>query len=152
MRMSKMKSGVIIGALILVFVLIAGIFVKLGNMETNKTLGFASYAVGSLDDSGKYAESELSIYSKKFQKVNGVEITLKEDATISYVLYYYTEDETFISKSDVFTGNYDTSETPETAFYFKVVITPNNVDGEAVKLSSINMIKYLNQIEITVSK
>lgn len=149
---NKTKNMLIVGAIILAFVMIAGLFAKIGNMETNKNLGVTSYAVGAINDSGKVIDSELSIYTKDYHKIKDAKITLSDDATISYRLYYYTEDKTFVSKSDSFTADYDTTKTPATAVYFRVVIVPAQVDGEAVKINALGMNKYVNQIKITVAK
>lgn len=143
----------IFGAVVLVVVMIVGIFLKLGRMETNQTLSNTSYSIGSVDtSSGKVIESRQNAYTKSMYKVDNMEITLSDDATISYKVFFYDKDKDFISATNSLNADFDLNTLPSSAEYFRVVITPAQVDGENVVLNLINLSKYTNQIRIVVVK
>ena len=58
----------------------------------------------------------------------------------------------FLVKLGVLDADFDATEIPETAAFFRIVITPNQVDGEDVVLSVLNAGKYAGQLEVTYSK
>ena len=120
--------------------------------ETTDTLGSFDYAIGAIDDSGKIIESKQSVYSKKLHTVDELDIEVAEDATVSYVLYFYDADEKFIEASDVLTDDVTEASVPENAEFFRIVITPAEVDGEAVVLSIFNTGKYINQVKVSFAK
>ena len=148
---NKKKFGFITGALVLVFVLIASAFVRIGNMETNKKLTIGDYQVATINATGKISESKQTIVTKDLLQLEDIEITLDEDATISYKVYYYDEDEKFISASDTLTSDYEV-ENVLNAKYVRVLITPALVDGEPAEVSALNMHNYTSQITIKVAK
>ena len=148
---NKKKFGIITGALVLVFVLIASAFVKIGNMETSKKLTIGDYQVATINATGKVSESKQNIVTKDLLQLEDIEIKLDEDATISYKVYYYDEDEKFISASDVKTSDYEI-ENVSNAKYVRVLITPAQVDGEPAEVSALNMHNYTSQITIKVAK
>ena len=150
---SKTKNILIFTAIALIFVMLAGVFAKLNNMETEKNVGSSAYSVGAISvDTGKNVESKMSIYMKDMQELDGAEIKLEDDAQISYNIYFYNEEKVFISATQNLTSDFDNSTAPEGAVYFKVQITPNTVDGEAVEVSIFNVSKYAKQLNIVVAK
>lgn len=152
-KKDRWKWFLIFGAVVLVVVMIVGIFLKLGRMETNQTLSNTSYSIGSVDtSSGKVIESRQNAYTKSMYKVDNMEITLSDDATISYKVFFYDKDKDFISATNSLNADFDLNTLPSSAEYFRVVITPAQVDGENVVLNLINLSKYTNQIRIVVVK
>lgn len=147
----KKRSWLITGALILVFALVIGAFVRIGNMETNKKLTIGDYQVATINATGKISESKQNIVTKDLLQLEDIEITLDEDATISYKVYYYDEDEKFISASDTLTSDYEV-ENVSNAKYVRVLITPALVDGEPAEVSVFNMGNYTSQISIVIAK
>ena len=138
---------------IITFVLIAMLsfavifaFVKIDKNEKTKTLGTGSftYAIGLLDSEGEYEQGTSSIYTKDYYTVDGLTIEVKEKATVTYKLFFYDEDKEFIEM----TSDYDNSSTPETAEYFKIMITPTN-DSE---VSFFEIDDYAEQLTITINK
>ena len=148
--MHKKKIGLIV-TFALVFALIVGAFVRIGNMETSKKLTIGDYQVATINATGKVSESKQNIVTKDLLQLEDIEIKLDEDATISYKVFYYDEDEKFISASDVKTSDYEI-ENVSNAKYVRVLITPAQVDGEPAEVSALNMHNYTSQITIKVAK
>lgn len=149
---NKTKNTLIVVAFALVFVLLIGVFAKFNSMETTKNLGTTSFAIGSINDTGGVIESEQNIYLKEMQSTKGLTIKLEKDATISYKVFYYDKDGKFDSKSESLKADLDSETIPETAVYFRVLITPAEVDSKPVTVTILNMSKYVDQLKITISK
>lgn len=142
---------------IITFVLIAMLsvavifaFVKIDKNEKTKTLGTNSftYAIGLLDAEGEYEQGTSSIYMKDYYSVDGLTVELKDKATVTYKLFFYDEDKEFIDMTSDLSLNYDSSSTPATAEYFRIMITPTN-DAE-VSFFEIN--NYAGQLTVSINK
>ena len=125
-------------------------FVKIDKNETTKTLGTSSftYAIGLLDAEGEYEQGTSSIYLKDYQSVDGLTVKIKDKATVTYKLFFYDENKDFVDMTSDLSLNYDSSSTPETAEYFRIMITPTN-DAE-VSFFEIN--DYAGQLTVSVNK
>ena len=121
--------------------------------RTTDTLSASEYSIGTIDStSGKILESKKNAYTKDMYKLEGVKISLNaEIAPGTYKVAYYDEDGKFLSMSDELTASYD-AEAPEGAVYFRVLVTPYQVDGEDVTLTLLNKSKYVNQLEVIYNK
>ena len=83
----------------------------------------------------------------------GCTIDIDEDnATISYRVVFYDEEGEYLSTTEALETDYDETTTPETAESFRVVITPDQVDGEDVEISIFTMSKYANQLDVAYNK
>lgn len=142
---------------IITFVLIAMLslavifaFVKIDKNEKTKTLGTNSftYAIGLLDAEGEYEQGTSSIYMKDYYLVDGLTVELKDKATVTYKLFFYDEDKEFIDMTSDLSLSYDSSSTPATAEYFRIMITPTN-DAE-VSFFEIN--DYAEQLTVSINK
>ncbi len=142
---------------IITFILIAMLtvalifaFVKIEKNEKTKTLGTNSftYAIGLLDAEGEYEQGTSSIYLKDFESVDGLTVEVKDKATVTYKLFFYDENKEFIDMTSDLSLNFDSSSTPETAEYFRIMITPTN-DAE-VSFFEIN--DYAGQLTVSVNK
>lgn len=135
----------------LVFALIAG-FVGMAvilNREV-KTYDLASiaYEVGELDAEGAEEEANTSIRTKDFYEVDGLTVTVCEEPTITYQLFFYDADKEFVSSSDELAVDYD-GTIPETAEYVKVLITPiDDEDG----VTFIEIAGYASQVTVTLNR
>lgn len=129
---------------------IFGIFNK--SDKTTDDMGLFDWGIGTVDEGGKVVDSKKSAYTKDLESVNGLEITLDDDATVTYKVAFYDEDKNYISVTEVLDENYDATLTPENAKYFRVVVTPYQVDGEDVKINVFNVNKYVKQLDVTFSK
>lgn len=118
------------------------------NRTTTATLFGTAYAVGTLDDNGKVAESKENIYTKDLISVDGLKITVKEKADVQYKLYFYDADKAFVSASEEWlTADFE-GTIPETAKYVRVVIDPIE-DNE---VSVFEVLGYANQLTVTYNK
>ena len=138
------KFGVIYALIAILSISVMFFSVKVLNNEKTKTLGsnIFTYSIGLLDESGEYKKGTSSIYTKDYYSVDGLTIELKEDADVTYKVFFFDEDKDFVSSTTDFT------EIPESAEYFKIVITPTN-DAE-VSLSEVN--SYAKQLVVTIDK
>lgn len=156
--MTKAKTRttlVIISVALSVIALVAAIF-GIFTPSTPKDIdavGRFDWVIGSISDTGKLVESSRSIYTKDMMDVNKIEIDISDDdAIITYKVVFYDEAKEFVSMTDALTSDYDVESLPESAEYFRVLVTPAEVDEEPVEVTVFNMSKYINQIEITYSK
>lgn len=142
---------------IITFVLIAMLsvavifaFVKIDKNEKTKTLGtnIFTYAIGLLDAEGEYEQGTSSIYMKDYYSVDGLTVELKDKATVTYKLFFYDEDKEFIDMTSDLSLSYDSSSTPATAEYFRIMITPTN-DAE---VSFFEIDDYAEQLTVSINK
>lgn len=153
MKTNKFKIALMSIGLILVSAVVTALCFGFANLNTTKTVSAGAYDIGTIDaTTGKYVASEKSIYMEEMQTIDGLTIEVKEDAQVSYKVAYYNEDKVFISMTDALTEDLATDSIPESASYFRVVITPNAVDGEDVEISLLNASKYAKQITVTYEK
>ena len=147
--LSKVSLGVAITSIVLAVVTVLGISVGLHNANiTSKTMNASDYTVGAITVEGKIVESKLSVYSD-METVEGLEIELdSETATVTYKVAFYDEDGKFLSITGEQTGDFDNENVPENAKSFRIIITPYEVDGEAVKLNVFNKAEYIKQVTV----
>lgn len=152
----KSKAALLISVATLVITLITALGLILGftnAQQTTETVTPSMYARGAISATGKIVESNESLYLEDMQTVSSMKIELDEEtATISYKVVFYDKDGKFISMTESYKSDYDVKGVPETAEFFRVVITPNEVDGEAVKLNIFNTSKYAKQLTVSFDK
>lgn len=121
--------------------------------DNTDEIGKYDYSIGAIDATGKIIESKKSIYTTDMQTVDGLTIELDEEtANITYKVAFYNEDEEFLSLTESMSEDFDATNIPDGAAFFRVVITPNQVDGEDVTLTVFNYGKYAKQLEVSYSK
>lgn len=147
-KKNKIKWILTIVSFVLSLATIIGVLFAFGNMAETKTMSSTAYHIGTIDDGGKIVDSRKSIYSD-MKTTESLEITLDEDSQITYKVVFYDENEDFISMSETLETDFDTTATPENAEYFRVVITPNQIDGEDTIVNIFNMGKYTKMLNVT---
>jgi len=153
MKTNKFKIAIMGIGLILVSAVVTALCFGFSNLNTTKTVSAGAYDIGNIDaTTGKYVASEKSIYMEEMQTVDGLTIEVEDDAQVTYKVAYYNEDKVFISMTDALAGDLDVETIPASAGYFRVIITPNAVDGEDVKLTVFNASSYAKQITVTYNK
>lgn len=115
--------------------------------DLTKTIN-PTYAVGGLNEQGRYLETESSIYTKEAFECQGIDVTLDFDSNVSYRIFFYDEDNDFVSATEKQTGNYDETTTPYDVKYARIVVTPN--DDEKISIFEKN--GYAKQLTIEVNK
>lgn len=115
-----------------------------------------TFEVGGLDNvTGKYVETDGSIYTKESFECQGLTIKLDFDSQVKYQVFYYDELDEYIGEC---TAEYDESVelvVPEGAKLARVKVTP--VWGSDVKANDrvvewYEVLKYSTQLEISVFK
>lgn len=151
-KISKTNLKFIVAFVLIALTAMASVvaLAKIENKETTKTLGSGSltYSIGLLDSEGAYEQGTTSIYSKDFESVDGLTIKVDENATITYSIFFFDADKKIDSIQSDLTSDFDSSEIPENAEYFKLMITPTN-DAE-VSFFEINT--YAGQLTVTINK
>lgn len=151
MRFSRKSNKVMLAVLCIAVIVLVGTVTVLAiqlNRTTTATLPGTAYAVGTLDESGKVAESKENIYTKDLISVDGLKITVKEKADVQYKLYFYDADKAFVSASEEWlTADFE-GTIPDTAKYVRVVIDPIE-DNE---VSVFEVFGYANQLTVTYNK
>ena len=125
-------------------------FAKISDSEETKTLksNIFTYSIGCIDDEGKFDKDDSSICLRDFYLVEDVVIEIDDKAEVTYKMFFYDEDEKFIRCTNDLSSDYDSSITPATAKYFKLVIIP--VEDSDVSVFEIG--SYASQLTITVNK
>lgn len=151
MRFSRKSNKVMLAVLCIAVIVLVGTVTVLAiqlNRTTTATLFGTAYAVGTLDENGKAAESKENIYTKDLISVDGLKITVKEKADVQYKLYFYDADKAFVSASEEWlTADFD-GTIPETAKYVRIVIDPIE-DNEVFVFEVLG---YANQLTVTYNK
>ncbi len=149
----KIKWIITTGLIAILSVGLIAVGVKVSNNDTTKTLNnnLFTYEIGVLDDNGDYLKDTSSVVMKDFASVDGLQIALKDDATVTYTVHFFNEDKEYISSTENLSVDFDGSATnaiPEGAEFFKIEVKPTN-DAE-VSLFEIN--GYVGQLVVTVNK
>ena len=106
-----------------------------------------------VDENGKRVESKRSIVMKDTRNVDGLTIDIdEENATVSYRVVFYGVDGEYLSTTESMTTDYEKKDTPDDAETFRVVVTPNKVDGEDVEIGVLDVGKYASQLAVTYKK
>lgn len=128
---------------------VIGLSIQLSRTETT-TLGGEAYSIGALDEeTGEYAESTTSIYTRKSYSVSGLKCELSNNAMITYQLFFYDKDGKFVSSTLLLTSDFN-GTVPAEAATFKVLITPTN--DEDGKVSVVEVLGYANQLTVIYGK
>ena len=148
-KKQKWLIGVGVAAVVLGFGIVGA---KINSMDkTNEVSATFGWEVGLLSTTdGGEVKGTTSLRTKKLHDIGGLVCDLTEDASISYRLFWYDENEEFISVSDELTADFsvETAELPEGAKYFRVMATPEN-DPE---VSGSEVSGYAKELTISYDK
>ena len=137
---------------LLVFALIGAVvalFVQLDRQTTTTGLGAEAYKVGGLDADGKETDSTVSIVTRNAFIAEGMTAELKEDAAITYEIWFYDADGELLSHTGPLGSDFS-GAVPENADTAKIVITPaNDEDG---KVSLAEVFGYADGLTVTVKR
>lgn len=153
-KRSKASLVVSIVAVLLSVLTVLGLAIGIGNSKiTSTNVKAFDYKNGAINESGKVIESNESAVLKSTKTVKDMSIELDEEtATITYKVAFYDEEGNFLSMTQAQSGDFDVTAVPENASTFNVMITPNDVDGDAVKLDMFNRGKYVKQLKISFAR
>lgn len=150
----KMNWVLTLVSFVMCIVLLGAVSYGVFNMPSNTTeeVGFFEWGISAVSEEGKIVESRKAICTKDFMNVNGLEITLEENANITYTVTFYDKDSKFVEQIGPFSDDFDADTIPENAEYFRVTVVPNQVDGEDVIVNAFTVNKYAKQINITYKR
>ena len=152
-KSSKGKTGLLWGVVSLLAIAVVGLSVHAIQSEPTKTLNSTHYAVGTIDKTtGENADSNLSFRMKDVQTTDGLVIDIKENPTISYNIYFYNADKEFVGVQENLSIDFGAEDVAEGYEYFRITVTPNQVDEENVVCTLLNIINYTNQVSVTFNK
>jgi hypothetical protein len=136
---------------IIIFVLAAStvaLAFALNNAVKTKTVSTFAYSVGSINEKGNIELTDGSLYTD-YMKADGLEIEVAEDADVTYKVFFYEKDKTFISATESLSDDFDNTTIPEKAEYCRVMITPINDDGI---ITASEKSEYSSELIITVKR
>lgn len=143
----KWFATLIVGLALIACVI--ALFVKLDRQTTTTTIGGEAYSIGTIDETGEYAEGDTAIYLRNRITTDGLKCELADDAQIKYQLFFYDADGAFLEASEELTSDWNGS-VPEGAESVKIMITPT--EDEDGKVSLIEVLGYADQLTVTVNK
>lgn len=141
---------------VIVFLLVIGLvgavvalFVMLDRQTTTTELGAEAFTIAALDETGEQIDGDTSIVTRDGFTVDGLKVTLEDDATVTYALYFYDADGEFISKTEAQSSDYN-GVVPVNADTAKIVITP--VDDEDGKVTITEVVGYADMVTVTMDR
>lgn len=122
------------------------------NNQINPTydLGHNSFEIGCITDEGKRLEGNTDMRTSNYIKVDGLKVTLAEDAEVTYTIFFFDEEKDFISKTEVLSADFDGTAVPKTAKYCMIEVTPTADEDGKITKSEVN--DYLDGITVTLNK
>lgn len=148
-KLDRVKWAVVLIVALALIAAVAALFVKLDRQTTTTTIGGEAYSIGTIDETGEYAEGDTAIYLRNGITTDGLKCELADDAQIKYQLFFYDADGGFLEASEELTSDWNGSA-PEGAESVKIMITPT--EDEDGKVSLIEVLGYADQLTVTVNK
>lgn len=148
----KLKWWLTFGAITLLAIMVISLCVSIGNSQTTTTLSNSAYHIGTINtETGAIVDSKQNLYSDMKTTENMV-IEIDDNAQITYKVVFYDENNDFVSATTSLSADFDNEEIPATATQFRLVVTPNQVDGENVTLNIFNMSRYIDMLNVEFAK
>ncbi len=161
MKFFNTKNGRIVKtvlAVVLAIATVAGAAALIATVANKKDDGLKkispTFEVGGLTESGKYKETKLSLYTNESFGCQGLKITPDFDAGVCYQVYYYGDQDEFISSSEVYTEGI-VALVPDNAIKARLVITPIWEAGTEEKDKELNIfdaLTYGGKLTVEVAK
>lgn len=141
---------------VVVFLLVLGLigavitlFVMLDRQTTTTTIGAEAYTIAALDENGEQTDEDTSIVTRSAFTTDGLTVTIEDDAAVTYTIFFYDVDGTFISKTGALSTDFN-GGIPENAETAKIMITPTEDEDGKVDLTEV--LGYSGQITVSVNK
>ena len=157
MIVRKLKRVILWVAIIALIAAVVVAFVKIGRIDKTKDVGALSYSIGTINDTdGKDEKSDNALRTKHLSVDKFNKIEIKDNADVTYRIFYYNADKEFIGKTDALSA--DTTELAKTQTvasatenvkYFRVVITVTDTDKT---VNVFNKGGYVKQVTVTLNK
>ena len=148
----KLKSIICATLVVAVSVACIGGIAAFAKRDT-KSISSTAFAVGGLDENGKYLETSQSIYTKNAFECKGLRITPDFDATLTYDVYLYDSDNELLEAktglTDVFKDVTPLAKTARVVIHPEI---PSDVKEKDFKIRFYQIYGYANDLDITVDK
>lgn len=138
-------------AMALICVVTAGLVVKVNSMEKTKEVSATfGYEQGLLAADGSEKKGTTSFRTKDYIPTDGLIIDIKDDASVTYVIYFYDAEKNFLSASGEKATDFNAEKdsVPSGAKYVRLMITPEN-DPE---VSSGEIAGYAKELTVEYKK
>ena len=142
----KIKNGIIVflaGLVILAITATAFAVSKIDSYEL-KTI---NYQIASVTEEGNIETSSKTSLVSNFIEVEGLEITVEDNAKAGYVVHYYDENKEYVSSTDVLDVDYSLTA-PEDSKYARIEIVPTSDNY----ISIFEKAEYASQVNVNVAK
>lgn len=108
-----------------------------------------SYSIGAIDSvTGQYTEDKCALYTPELIECTGIELYADFESNIDYVVYYYDENDAYISSTPNEALNLKVDEMPENAVGVRIAIYPNADENE--KIGLFEKATYANQLDVKI--
>ena len=154
MRYKTKQNLKFFGLIIILVVTIFAIFGLTNNVKVDedKVEVKLQYEIGSLTSTGKYKESDKSLYTKELFECQGLKVQIDFDANVEYQIFFYDENENYLISTDRLTESFK-EELPQNAHYARLVIYPvfdDNVKDPSISFLNVLFNKYSKQLKVFV--
>ena len=150
-KRSDTVKWVIVFLLVLALVgAVAALFVQVDRRTTTTVLGAEAYTIGALDAEGKATDSDASIVTRRAFSVKGLKAELIDGANVTYELYFYDEDGSFLGSTGALSTDFLGLTVPINAETAKIVITPTEDEDGFISLTEV--IGYADQVTVTIDR
>lgn len=156
MRKKRMFKSIISTFLCLALLggTVFGVTKLLKNDSDTVEIKSSAFAVGGLDEEGKYVENKQTLYTKEMFRCDGLTVDLAKNCTSTYQIFFYDEDGDFIEATEVLSEDFE-EDIADGAVNARVMITPEipeDKTAEDFKINFFTKYSYLKGITITVNK
>lgn len=109
-----------------------------------------AYSIGAIDDvTGKKSDNECALYTPDIIECTGIELYADFDSDIDYCVYYYDENDAYISCTPNEALNLKIEEFPEGTVGVRIAIYPNNDSND--KIGIFERGTYANQLTVKIT-
>ena len=130
-----------------------GLVIGLGNRNTRTTINSSAFSRGSLNSSGKYVESNQSIYTKEAFGCIGLRVAPDFEFNGTYDVFYYDYNDKLVDSKIGLDSIYE--EDYPLSMMARIVIHPNIPEGENAseyKIKWYEVSSIANMFDITVNE
>ena len=147
-KKTKKLLTVILSIALAIGIITAGVFL-LKPKDTKRI--YPTYHIGSINESGDFVESDDAIYSDLFE-CQGLKIEPNFNSKVSYSVYFYRFDESFVDSELNLTTTYEAPEN-DIVKYARIVIIPDRGDKseEDYKIWFWNILGISDDIKVSVN-
>lgn len=119
--------------------------------KTHKSVSPLVFSRGALDKSGRFVESDTSLYTEELIQCRGLKVSVDFEASLTYEIYLYRADESLIDVLGPLSDDYELAESYNNAKYCRISMHPKLKNGQD-KIRFWEVQSYAKQLKIEVAK